>query len=240
MPETLVGERLQMKDVTVRYGGRDVLRDCSLELRPGRLMALLGHNGAGKTTVLRTLLGLTPMVAGTILLGDRPIGRQGAPERARLGLGLVPDAGRGAVFGPLTVAENLRVARELSAGGLDISEEEVRAVFPIIFDHLSRPVADLSGGQRQMVAIAMALMRRPRILLLDEPSVGLAPSLVTEVMKALEDIAHRFGIGVLVVEQNVLAAMRVVDEITVLKEGRVVRECTPAEIEDVRQLWELF
>lgn len=229
-----------MKDVTVRYGQRDVLRHCSLELRPGRVMALLGHNGAGKTTVLRTLLGLTPMVAGTILVGDREISQQSAAERARLGLGLVPDAGRGAVFGPLTVDENLRVAQELSAGGLDISRDEVRTIFPIIFEHLNRPVADLSGGQRQMVAIAMALMRRPRILLLDEPSVGLAPALVTEVMRALENIAKDFGIGVLMVEQNVLAALRVVDEITVLKEGSVVRECTPAEIEDVRQLWELF
>lgn len=240
MPDTDLLETLRIEGVSVKYGNRTVLHACSLDVCPGQLIALVGHNGAGKTTLLRTLCGLAPLVAGTITFGRHQVQRSSTAARARLGLGLVPDAGKGAIFGPLTVSENLQVARELSAGGIDVSDDDLRSIFPAIFDHLDRPVADLSGGQRQMVAIAMALARGPRLLLLDEPSVGLAPLLVAEVMEALRRVADHFGIGVLVVEQNVLAALRLVDQIAVMKQGSIIRECTPAEINDVQELWALF
>ncbi len=240
MPDTLTKSALRLNSIRVNYGPRTVLNDCSLEVSPGELVALVGHNGAGKTTLVRAVGGLEPIVEGTIQLGDQSLDRLDVFQRARLGLGLVPDAGRGAVFGSLTVAENLKLARDLASGGLEVSESTVQNLFPPIYRHLSQPAADLSGGERQMLAIAMSLMREPRLLMLDEPSVGLAPSLVADAMSALRMIVDTFGIGVLLVEQNVRAALRVVDRVAVLKNGQIFKEFVPAEIESVHQLWEFF
>ena len=231
---------LDLLDVFVRYGGREVLHDCTLRVQPGELVALVGHNGAGKTTLLRAVSGLVPVASGSISLSGQELGHHNAAWRARLGLGSVPDAARGAVFGSLTVHENLRLAQDLSSNGIDVSDEVVKALFPPIYQHLSQPAADLSGGERQMLAIAMSLFREPRLLMLDEPSVGLAPLLVADAMTALRNIVDTFGIGVLLVEQNVRAALRVADRIAVLKNGNIMREFVPAEIESVHQLWEFF
>jgi branched-chain amino acid transport system ATP-binding protein len=239
-PDLKTVDALELRDVMVRFGSREVLHECSLHVQPGELVALVGHNGAGKTTLLRAVSGLVPLAGGSVVLSGVDLGRYDAARRARLGLGLVPDAGRGATFGTLTVQENLNLARDLSTGGLELSEEAVRSLFPPIYEHLTQPAADLSGGERQMLAIAMALMREPRLLLLDEPSVGLAPLLVGDAMAALRNIVDTFGIGVLLVEQNVRAALRVADRIAVLKNGSNMREFVPSEIVSVHQLWEFF
>jgi branched-chain amino acid transport system ATP-binding protein len=231
---------LDLLDVFVRYGSREVLHDCTLRVQPGELVALVGHNGAGKTTLLRAVSGLVPVASGSISLNGQELGHHNAAWRARLGLGSVPDAARGAVFGSLTVHENLRLAQDLSSNGIEVSDDVVEALFPPIYQHLSQPAADLSGGERQMLAIAMSLFREPRLLMLDEPSVGLAPLLVADAMTALRNIVDTFGIGVLLVEQNVRAALRVADRIAVLKNGNIMREFVPAEIESVHQLWEFF
>jgi len=233
-------EAIQLKDVSVRYGSREVLHECTLTVQPGEMVALVGHNGAGKTTLLRAICGLVALSGGSLTMGGKDLRHHTAAWRARLGLGMVPDAGRGAVFGPLTVKENLRIARDLSTGGIDVSDEAVQKLFPPLYAHLGNPSSDLSGGERQMLAIAMSLLREPRFLLLDEPSVGLAPMLVTEAMNALRNIVESFGIGVLLVEQNVQAALRVADRIVVLKNGQIIRNFVPSEIESVHQLWELF
>jgi len=217
-----------------------VLHECTLTVQPGEMVALVGHNGAGKTTLLRAICGLVALSGGSLTMGGKDLRHHTAAWRARLGLGMVPDAGRGAVFGPLTVKENLRIARDLSTGGIDVSDEAVQKLFPPLYAHLGNPSSDLSGGERQMLAIAMSLLREPRFLLLDEPSVGLAPMLVTEAMNALRNIVESFGIGVLLVEQNVQAALRVADRIVVLKNGQIIRNFVPSEIESVHQLWELF
>lgn len=240
MSENPTTSALRLHDVRVNYGLRNVLSGCSLEVRPGELVALVGHNGAGKTTLVRAAAGLVETAQGTISLGNVSLDELDVFQRARLGLGLVPDAGRGAVFGTLTVTENLRLSRDLAAGGLDVSEETVQELFPPIYRHLSQPAADLSGGERQMLAIAMSLMREPRLLMLDEPSVGLAPALVVDAMSALRQIVDTFGIGVLLIEQNVRAALRVADRVAVLKNGRIFKEFAPSEIESVHQLWEFF
>ncbi len=240
MSDNSTTNALRLDDVRVNYGLRTVLSGCSLEVRRGELVALVGHNGAGKTTLVRAAAGLVPTAQGTINLGDVSLDELDVFQRARLGLGLVPDAGRGAVFGTLTVSENLRLSRDLAAGGLDVSEETVQALFPPIYRHLNQPAADLSGGERQMLAIAMSLMREPRLLMLDEPSVGLAPALVVDAMSALRQIVDTFGIGVLLIEQNVRAALRVADRVAVLKNGRIFKEFVPSEIESVHQLWEFF
>jgi ABC-type branched-subunit amino acid transport system ATPase component len=233
-------DAIVLKNAYVRYGSREVLQDCSLEVHPGELVALVGHNGAGKTTLLRAVCGLVNAVSGTVTMAGRDLRHHSAARRARLGLGMVPDAGRGAAFGPLTVKENLRIAQDLSTSGIEVSQDAVNNLFPPLFKLLAHPASDLSGGERQMLAIAMSLLREPRFLLLDEPSVGLAPLLVTEAMNALRNIVDTFGIGVLLVEQNVQAALRVANRIVVLKNGQILREFVPSEIESVHQLWELF
>lgn len=233
-------EAIELQDVSVRYGSREVLQGCSLTVHAGEMVALVGHNGGGKTTLLRAISGFVGVASGSITMGAKDLRHHSAAWRARLGLGMVPDAGRGAVFGSLTVKENLRIAQDLSTGGIDVTHEAVQKLFPPLYEHLANPSSDLSGGERQMLAIAMSLLREPQFLLLDEPSVGLAPLLVTEAMNALRNIVDTFGIGVLVVEQNVQAALRVADRIVVLKNGQIIREFVPAEIESVHQLWELF
>lgn len=233
-------DAIALRDVRVSYGSREVLQGCTLDVHPGELVALVGHNGAGKTTLLRAVCGLVNVASGSVTMDGKDLRHHSAAWRARLGLGMVPDAGRGASFGPLTVKENLRVAKDLSTGGIDVSQEVVQTLFPPLFEHLANPSSDLSGGERQMLAIAMSLFREPRFLLLDEPSVGLAPRLVTDAMNALRKIVDTFGIGVLLVEQNVQAALRVADRIVVLKNGEIIRAFVPAEIENVHQLWELF
>jgi branched-chain amino acid transport system ATP-binding protein len=230
---------LDISDVTVRFGQHRVLEGCSLRVRPGELVTLVGHNGAGKTTLLRTIVGLNRPLQGTITFGD-DLRTESPARRARRGLAFVPDAARGPVFGALSVRDNLRLAEETAAAGAEVSDALLQTLFPPIFDRMERAVAALSGGQRQMVAVAMALKRRPRLLLLDEPSVGLAPVLVEQMMEAVRRIKDELGIGVLVVEQNVRAAIKESDRVAVLKQGRVTHQLVPSEIRDVQQLWEYF
>lgn len=236
----MTADSLQVRNVTVRYGDRKVLRGCSLDVKVGELVALVGHNGAGKTTMLRAISGLVGVSDGALMMSGSDIRELSPARRARLGLGMVPDSGRGAAFAPLTVRENLRIAQDLATGGIKVTYDEVQGLFPPLFEHLENPAGDLSGGERQMLAIAMSLLREPKYLLLDEPSVGLAPLLVKDAMSALRNVVNTFGIGVLLVEQNVQAALRVADRIVVLKNGEILREFVPTEIENVHELWELF
>lgn len=236
----MTADSLEARHVTVRYGDRKVLQDCSLDVTPGELVALVGHNGAGKTTMLRAISGLVSASDGTLTMNGEDLRGLSPARRARHGLGMVPDAGRGAAFAPLTVRENLRIAQDLATGGIKVTYEEVQGLFPPLFEHLENAAGDLSGGERQMLAIAMSLLREPKYLLLDEPSVGLAPLLVRDAMSALRNVVDTFGIGVLLVEQNVQAALRVADRIVVLKNGEILREFAPSEIESVHELWELF
>jgi branched-chain amino acid transport system ATP-binding protein len=240
VPEIATRTALSFEGVSVNYGPRRVLEDCSLQVPEAQLVTLVGHNGAGKTTLLRAAMGLAPVTAGSIRMGDHDFGHEACAQRARMGLAFVPDAGRGPIFGALSVRENLLLAEDTVGPGVEVSDELIRSLFPPIYERMNRPVAALSGGQRSMVSIAMALKRRPHFLLLDEPSVGLAPVLVEQVMEAIRRIKDELSIGVLVVEQNVRAALKESDRIAVLKEGRIVRELEPSEIQDVHQLWEFF
>jgi branched-chain amino acid transport system ATP-binding protein len=239
-PEVRQRVGLALEGVAVNYGVRRVLEDCSLQVDDGELVTLVGHNGAGKTTLLRAAAGLVPLLSGTVHMGEQVFRHQTCAQRARAGLALVPDAASGPVFGALSVRENLMLAGDTASSGVEVSHDQIRALFPAIFERMNRPVASLSGGQRQMVAIAMALLRRPHFLMLDEPSVGLAPVLVEQVMEAIRSINHELGVGVLVVEQNVRAALKESDRIAVLKNGRIEHEFHPSEIQDIHQLWQYF
>jgi branched-chain amino acid transport system ATP-binding protein len=218
----MTGEALlSVTGLTGGYAGAPVLRELTLECPAGGILAVLGANGAGKTTLLRTISGLLRPWSGTIRFADADITRL-APERiTRLGLAHVPAGG--GVITELTVAENLRLGglwrRDRAAGARAI--DEVYELFPLLAARRDYPGEQLSGGERQMLAIGRALVAQPRLLMLDEPSLGLAPLVTTQIMDLLRTLVDERGLTVLLVEQNVRAALAAADRGVVIALGRV-------------------
>ena len=226
-----MSQLLEVVDLTVTYGAVVGVRELSLTLLAGRSLAVLGANGAGKTSLLRAITGLEPVAGGDVRIdGDSVVGRR--PEQiARRGVAHVPDH-RG-LFPTLTVAENLRMG--LYGAGRDGTEEgrtsldRVHEVFPILAERADQSAGTLSGGQQQMLTIGRALLQEPRLLLLDEMSMGLAPSIVEELFDVVGTLTDR-GIGVVLVEQFVGGALAVADEVLVLEQGRAMAAGTPTEL----------
>ncbi len=220
---------LELRDVTVGYGKTPVLRDVCLRVDEGRIVALLGANGAGKTTVMRTVMGLLKPWSGSVRFGDRDIGGLRTARVVRMGIGLVPEGRE--VFAHLTVEENLRMGAytRRDDNGVARDRERVFRLFPVLKERLGQRAGTLSGGEQQMLAIGRALMARPRLLLLDEPSLGLAPLLVREIFQVLQQI-HQEGTTVLLVEQNAHMALQVADYAYLLETGQVVRHGPPAQL----------
>ncbi|MFC2966792.1 ABC transporter ATP-binding protein [Acidimangrovimonas pyrenivorans] len=215
---------LDVDRIDVAYGPVPVLRGVSLTLLPGRITCLLGRNGAGKTTTMKAIMGLLPLKAGRIVMDGTDLGRLPAHEVARHGIGYVPQGRR--LFGELTVAENLQVGlmtRDSGAGTL----EEVLEIFPRLRERLDQPAQTLSGGEQQMLATARALCIRPKVLLLDEPTEGLQPSMIEAIRQVVVRMRSE-GVAVLLVEQRVDAVLSVADEVVFLENGRNV-ETLPAE-----------
>jgi branched-chain amino acid transport system ATP-binding protein len=216
----LVGQALD-----VFYGRVQVLRGVGLSVGRGELVTLVGANGAGKTTLLRALMGLVPLRAGTISFEGRPIGGWPTEAIVRLGIAMVPE-GRD-LFGPLTVRENLLLGAYARGRrrrqGLADDLERVLALFPVLEPRLGHAARTLSGGAQQMLAIGRALMARPRLLLLDEPSVGLAPLVIREIFRTLA-LLKADGLTMLLVEQNARAAFGIADRGYVLGPGRAIAE----------------
>ena len=217
---------LHIEALTVGHGGEPVLRDVSLSVEPGRVVALLGANGAGKTTLLRAVMGLTPGT-GHIRIGDRQIGDLSPERRARAGLGYVPEGRR--VFAGLTVRENVEVAVVAGAALRARRVEEMFALFPALAEKTRERAWRLSGGQQQMLAIARALANRPPVLLLDEPSLGLAPIVAHELFARLRAVADD-GVAVLLAEQNAARALAIADEAVVLARGGVAHRSPSAAL----------
>jgi len=209
---------LAIDHVDTFYGDTQVLFDVSLAVGPGEVVALLGPNGAGKTTLLRSALGLTPARRGQVRFNGRDVTRTPTHEIARMGLGWVPDDRR--IFPTLTVARNLSIARKKTAFRA-WRENECFEIFSALEYLMHRECENLSGGEMQMVAISRALLGSPGLVLFDEPSQGLAPKIVQDVMKTITRLKSE-GIAVLVVEQNVESALAVADTVYVLDRGRVV------------------
>jgi branched-chain amino acid transport system ATP-binding protein len=224
---------LRVDGLTVAYGPVRALHDVSFEVPEGSITAVLGANGAGKTTLLRTISGLVRAQAGTISLDGTDIGRFAVEKIVALGLAHVPE-GRG-VIGELTVAENLRLGGLVRRNGGDAGQE-VNELFPRLEERRSRPAHTLSGGERQMLVIGRALMARPQLLLLDEPSLGLAPRVVAQIMAVLRDLCDRTGLTVLLVEQNAVGALSVADRGIVVALGEVVAEGEPDALASDEQL----
>jgi branched-chain amino acid transport system ATP-binding protein len=218
---------LEISELFAGYGRVDVLRDVSISVDHGEAVAVLGANGAGKTTLLRTISGLHRCREGSIRFRERQIGAD-APQRiARSGLAHVPEGRQ--VFVRQTVGENLRL------GAMDSAHYEERRsqlleVFPALREKLSQHAGELSGGQQQMLAIARGLMSSPSLLMLDEPSLGLSPKLVDEVIALLKRVRAELGVAVLLVEQNAAMAAGVADRAYVLRRGEVVLEESAEEV----------
>jgi branched-chain amino acid transport system ATP-binding protein len=211
---------LELENVEARYGPVTALRGISLLVPEGRMVAVLGANGAGKTTTLRAISN-TVRKTGEVLLDDRRITRSSPEAIARLGIAHVPE-GRG-IVGELTVDENLRLgAYARRAGSARSDHERVLAAFPRLAVRLRQRAGTLSGGEQQMLALGRALMARPRLLMLDEPSLGLAPLVVREIFAILARLNEQEGLTVIVVEQNAALALRTCHEACVLEVGRVV------------------
>ncbi|MGW1738643.1 ABC transporter ATP-binding protein [Nocardia sp. NPDC001965] len=220
---------LTVTDLTAGYGAAEVLHGIGLVVGVGEICAVLGPNGAGKTTLLRALSGMIPVRGSVVLAGTAVAGR--APEKlARLGVAHVPE-GRG-TFAPLTVEENLRLGAyaRRDRRGIDADLHRICGYFPILREKLRDPAGGLSGGQQQMLALGRALMSRPRLLLLDEPSLGLAPLVTRELFRIVETVNQVEHTTVIVVEQNAQLALRAAHRAHVLESGRIVLSGTAAEI----------
>ncbi len=223
---------LELETVTAGYGDATVLWDVSIAVHPGEVVAIVGANGAGKSTLLSCIVGLVRPGAGRIRFRGADIGRRPAHLLPGDGLALVPEGGR--LFPFLSVRENLQLGGYAPAAraGIAAQMEEVMAIFPVLRERADQMAGKLSSGERQMCAIARALMCRPALLMLDEPSVGLSPLMVERVFGIVERLARQDGLTVLLVEQNVSEALEVSDRAYVLDHGRITQGGPAAAMRD--------
>jgi len=215
---------LKLIDVHTYYGESYILRGVSLQVSEGSVVALLGRNGMGKTTTIRSIIGFTPPRRGKVLFGNKNITELASYKIAKLGIGLVPQ-GR-YIFPSLSVRENLTMSARGVGKADSWSLDKVYSLFPILKERSSCQGTLLSGGEQQMLAIGRALMTNPQLILMDEPSEGLAPLIVKEVGKIIDQLKQK-GFSILLVEQNLPMALRVADYLYILSNGEVVYESTP-------------
>jgi branched-chain amino acid transport system ATP-binding protein len=220
---------LEVRDVHTYYGESYVLQGVSLTVARAQVVALLGRNGMGKTTLIRTVIGFTPPRRGHVRFKERDVTGWPANRIVALGLGLVPQGRR--VFPSLSVLENLTVAARSRDGSAPWTVERVIGLFPRLGERAQHRAGKLSGGEQQMLAIARALMTNPEMLLMDEPTEGLAPLLVQEVGRVIGQLKAA-GLPILLVEQNLALALAVADHVHVLSRGRIVHSGSPAALRD--------
>jgi branched-chain amino acid transport system ATP-binding protein len=231
---------LSARGLVAGYGKRRVLHDVSLHVGHGEVVAVLGHNGAGKTTLLKSLVRIVPISAGRIEFLGEDVTRTTSVRMVRRGMSITP--AETPIFRELTVEQNL----ELGASGItDRAQirqrmEEVFAIFPILADRRGSIAGRFSGGQQRQLSIGIALMAQPRLMLLDEPSLGISPAVVGSTFATIRDLAAERGMSVLIVEQNVKAVTSIVDRVYVLRNGSIVLEESGEEAQRREDWWDLF
>ena len=218
---------LEVADLHAGYGEAAVLHGISLTVTKGEVVCLIGSNGAGKTTTMRTIAGLLRPQSGTVTLEGNAIGGQRASALVSAGLAMVPEGRR--VFAPLTVLENLQMGGYSVRGQASADLDRIYALFPRLRERHNQPAGTLSGGEQQMLAIGRALMSRPRLLLLDEPSMGLAPMVVAEIFATIARL-NAEGLSILLAEQNARMALKIATRGYVLQTGRVVIAASAADL----------
>jgi branched-chain amino acid transport system ATP-binding protein len=224
---------LELKDIHVHYGKIAAIKGISLQVEDGEIVSLIGANGAGKTTTLKTISGLRPLTSGQVVFNGEDISKMPGHKRVIAGIGQSPE-GRG-VFPGMTVQENLLMGAFTRKDALDADLAEVYELFPRLAERKSQFGGTMSGGEQQMIAIGRALMTKPKVLLLDEPSMGLAPMLIAQIFEIIKEINKR-GTTVLLVEQNAQQALKLSHRAYVLETGRVVKSAPGPELLDDPQV----
>ena len=218
---------LSLEGVNTYYGQMHILQDTNLSVGAGELVCLLGGNASGKSTTLKTVLGIVRPRTGTVTFAGEDVTGRSTSYRIRKGMAIVPENRR--LFGPMTVLENLQMGAYLHGGGEPEDYERVYELFPLLHERRSQLAGTLSGGEQQMVAMGRALMARPTLMLMDEPSMGLAPILVERSFQIIQQV-HQSGVAMLVVEQNANVSLSIADRGYVLSTGRVVLEGKASEL----------
>ena len=219
---------LTVQNINQYYGGSHILRDVSLTAAPGKVTVLLGRNGVGKTTLLKSLMGLVPIKSGAITFDGKPIDQAKPYDRARAGIGFVPQGRE--IFGRLTVEENLRMGLAYKSGSTPVPPH-LFELFPVLKQMLKRRGGDLSGGQQQQLAIARALAPGPRLLILDEPTEGIQPSIIKDIGRVIRMLADRGEMAILLCEQYYDFAQELADEYLVMERGEVIARGAGSEME---------
>ncbi|MBI5258557.1 MAG: ABC transporter ATP-binding protein [Burkholderiales bacterium] len=229
-PQPPQGPGLEVKAIAVRYGALEAVREVSFTVAPGRIVALVGANGAGKSTTLKALIGLLPLARGSLWWQGESIERQPAAERVARGLALSPEGRR--LFPRMSVLDNLLTGAHTvrNAASRQRTLEQVYALFPRVAERRAQLAGSLSGGEQQMVAIGRAMMAQPQVLMLDEPSLGLAPKVMAEIAAAIQRINQDAKLAVLLVEQNARLALRLAHEAHVFEQGQIIRSGSGAEL----------
>ena len=219
---------LELKDVNQYYGGSHILRNVALEAKVGEITVVLGRNGVGKTTLLKSIMGVVPIKSGSITLDGQAIQKETSYERVRRGIGFVPQGRE--IFGRLTVEDNLKMGLAYKSGRAPIPAE-LFELFPVLKQMLNRRGGDLSGGQQQQLAIARALAANPKLLILDEPTEGIQPSVIKDIGRVLRLLADRKTMAIVLVEQYYDFAAELADQYVVMERGEVIKRGRGADME---------
>ncbi len=239
-PQQQVANVIDVRGLKAGYGKKQVVFDVDLHVKRGEIVAIVGHNGAGKTTTLKTIFGMLPPLGGSISYLGQDVSKKNTQDNVKLGMSLIP--AERFVFGGLTVHENLLLGalHEKKADLVSERRKMVDAQFPILVNRRAQAAGTMSGGQQRMVSLGLAMMSGPKLLLLDEPSLGLAPAVVIEIFDTIRKLADTQGLSVLILEQNIGQALRVTDRFYAMRSGRIILEETAAQMRARKDYWDLF